>query len=115
ASKITMILSAATDFENSRNTNWKSIISPLEKNKIVLQKASKIGYESLLQRHIKDYKQLYDNMEIKLGGDTLLKGYTTESLLKDYKVHRSSYVEALLFQYGRYLLISSSRVGGLPA
>ena len=115
ATKITMILSASTDFANTRNTKWKSLLSPSEKNKTILNSAAKRGYNSLLKRHLKDYKNLYNKMHISLNGNELPEDFTTESLLEDYKIKHSSVLESVLFQYGRYLLISSSREGGLPA
>ena len=83
------------------------------------------SYEELRQRHINDYKQFFDRVKLRLSpAPTEGRGVptvTTEQLLKDYndKPHTSTsgweYLETLYFQYGRYLLISSSRTPSVPA
>ena len=115
ATNLTVVLSAATDFANTRSSNWKSTLSPSQKNNEIIKNVTSIPYALLLTRHVKEYKDIYDKMEIRLGNEKFSKSHTTEELLKNYKVENSQLVEALLFQYGRYLLISSSRDGGLPA
>ena len=82
-------------------------------------------YDELRQRHIDDYKQYFDRVKLRLS-PALTKGrgvpaVTTEQLLRDYndKPHTDTsgwdYLETLYFQYGRYLLISSSRTPSVPA
>ncbi len=73
------------------------------------------GYARLLAEHEKDYTRLFDRVALDIGQkmpdvptDVLLAGYG-----KDPAADRA--LEALFFQYGRYLLISSSRSGSLPA
>ena len=74
--------------------------------------ATKLGYNKLLKRHLKDYQKLFFSMKLSLGEQ---KADWTDKLLSEYKNGKSStYLETLLFQYGRYLLISSSRTR-LPA
>ncbi len=83
-----------------------------EKLNDTITNATKLGYDELLQRHLKDYQSLYSKVKLTLGND---KQDYTDKLLNDYKNGKpSSYLETLLFQYGRYLLISSSRTR-LPA
>ena len=79
-----------------------------------IRAASAKGYEKIKESHLKDYKKLYSRVKFKLDFED--SGKYTDELLTDYKNGvESRYLEALLFQYGRYLLISSSRVGALPA
>ena len=73
-------------------------------------------YQDFLQRHINDYRQYYDRLQLRLGAPTLSdKGLNvpTDRLLGE-KLD-DNYLETLYFQYGRYLLISSSRTKGVPA
>ena len=77
-----------------------------------------VGYEEMRQRHIDDYRQYFSRMSLTLGKpreadltiptDTLLKQHTDNG-------GDSRYLEALYFQYGRYLLISCSRTPSAPA
>jgi len=82
-----------------------------------------IDYQGCRSRHIADYRQFYDRVKLRLGqpqGSQKLQkshGIPTDSLLKSYTDNggNSRYIETLYFQYGRYLLISSSRTPNVPA
>ena len=84
-----------------------------------LRHLSGIPYKTIRQRHIKDYQSLYNRVKLSLGRsvyrdsvavptDAQLRAYTDESLFNPD-------LEALYFQYGRYLLISCSRTPNVPA
>jgi len=78
-------------------------------------------YEQFFERHIADYKALYDRVKLRLCPDTAAEtsnlSMSTDALLKSYTDNggQSRYLETLYFQYGRYMLISSSRTPGVPA
>lgn len=83
-----------------------------------ISKASSRTFSDLLERHTKDYQSYFDRVSLDLDNqddsDDSLKA--TDMLLEEYREgKRSRYLECLYFQYGRYLLIASSRKGGLPA
>ena len=79
-----------------------------------LDEASKYTYEELLERHIRDYSHLFGRVELDLGA--IVPSVTTDVLVKNYiDGNHDTYLEELYFQFGRYLLISSSREGTLPA
>lgn len=86
------------------------------KNRI--EKATKVSYEELKSRHISDYQNLFNRVEIDLGKtDSSILALDTDEQLKK-NVDESTYnpdLEELYFQFGRYLLISSSRTEGVPA
>jgi len=73
-------------------------------------------YPILQSRHIKDYKDIYDRVKLSLGAskaderptDVVLREYLDEGIFNPD-------LEALYFQYGRYLLISCSRTSNVPA
>ena len=72
------------------------------------------GYDNLKKAHLEDYHSLFGRVSLSLGGRH--RGIPTNDLIELYKRGESSrYLEELVFQYGRYLLISSSRKGGYPA
>ena len=74
-------------------------------------------YEEFKQRHIADYKKLFDRVSLNLKGAKFDFLRPTDKQLLAYSDNHESnpYLEQLYFQYGRYLLISSSRTKGVPA
>jgi alpha-L-fucosidase 2 len=86
-------------------------------------------YEALLRRHVEDHQRLFRRVMFDLGSSAYVVLPTDERLLQcridqslpleDYlseaQAHHDPQMEALLFQYGRYLLIASSRPGTQPA
>ncbi|MFF4829380.1 glycoside hydrolase N-terminal domain-containing protein [Streptomyces sp. NPDC001312] len=71
------------------------------------------GYDGLLAAHQADYHALYNRADVNLGVAT--PTVSTDKLVDQARSGSvSPYLEELAFQYGRYLLISSSRAGGLP-
>ena len=81
-------------------------------------RTSKKSFAELRKRHRKDYKSYFDRVEICLGKtDPELRSLPTDVQLRKYSSEGSPNpeLEALYFQYGRYLLISSSRTSGVPA
>ena len=74
------------------------------------------GYSALKANHLSDYGELFGRVSLNLNFNERDLTLTTDELLYEYQSGSgSSYLEALYFQYGRYLLIASSRSGGLPA
>ena len=75
------------------------------------------SYDQLRERHIADYKAIYDRFQLTLGNATFDTQRTTAQQLKDYTNNKggNTYLETLYAQYGRYLLISCSRTPGVPA
>ena len=74
-------------------------------------------YDEFKQRHIADYKKLFDRVSLSLKGARFDATRPTDRQLLAYSDNHESnpYLEQLYFQYGRYLLISSSRTKGVPA
>ena len=70
-------------------------------------------YEALKAAHIQDYRSIYDKVELYLGEQKDLPTEERLELLKKGEEDNGLY--GLFFQYGRYLLIASSREGSLPA
>jgi alpha-L-fucosidase 2 len=115
ANGFTILLSAATDYSNKRENKWKGE-DPAGKVKGIIASASAKPYPQLLARHVADYRALFGRVSINLGSKTTAPGTVpTYQQILNYKKSGDTQLEALLFQYGRYLLISSSRKGGLPA
>jgi len=73
------------------------------------------SFESLLKRHVDDYQKLYKRVDFDLGGHELDAVATDVRLKKIREGNDDPDIVVKLFQYGRYLLISSSRPGTNPA
>ena len=128
-----IIITLGTDYELSSKTftesreNKPSQATDIEyvKNKVtkimakIDEKISSFGYEQaykiLKDNHVSDYKGLFGRVGINLNFNPSDFEIPTEVLLSNYKAGKeSTYLEALIYQYGRYLLIASSRSGTLP-
>jgi len=114
---ITLVLGAGTNFKQDYSTKWLGE-NPHEKVTKQVNAAVARSTESLMEEHVNDYQSLFGRVSLDLGKtapDLLAK--STLDRLKAYKMHHSvdPALEALFFQYGRYLLISCSRPGSLPA
>lgn len=121
ANEVIILMSAATNYHQSMDNsfNYFSETDPLLAVKQRLAIAEKKSYDQLLLTHQKDYKGLYDKMSLNLGNVKSVPEKTTDKLLTDlYKSNIAAenlYTEMLYYQFGRYLLISSSRKNSLPA
>lgn len=115
ADGFTVFLSAATDYSNRRSQQWRGQ-EPTGRIRRILTAAAARSYNELLSRHVYDYQTLFSRVSLELGDPKeATSTLPTFQRLMHYKDTTDPAIEALLFQYGRYLLISSSRKGGLPA
>ena len=80
-----------------------------------INKAYKKSYSQLREAHIKDYETFFNRVHLSLGKSTAPNLPTDERLQRYATGTEDKNLEILYFQYGRYLLISSSRTEGVPA
>lgn len=81
-----------------------------------LEKAASMPYEELRREHTENYKALFDRVELTLPEDPETAGLTTaQRLERAAQGKEDAALCALYFDFGRYLLISSSRPGGMAA
>ncbi|MEO8252961.1 MAG: glycoside hydrolase family 95 protein [Flavobacterium sp.] len=80
-----------------------------------MAKAISKSYKSLKEAHILDYQKMFKRVSLDLGKTTAPNLPTDERLLRYSDGKEDKNLETLYFQYGRYLLISSSRTLGVPA
>lgn len=107
ASSVTLLLAAGTTFRHP---------DPALHAKGQLEELSRVPYEELLARHIADYRSLYGRVVLTLPENPQLHGLPTGERLKRFQQGEEDHgLITTYFQYGRYLLISSSRPGSLPA
>ena len=107
ASYANLFLAAKTDFAQNPASNYRKKIDLEQQVKDLVEIAKEKGYTRLKSRHIEDYQALFQRVQLDLGADVYTS--TTDDLLKNYKPQEGQALEELFFQYGRYLLISSSR------
>ena len=115
ASYATLLLSAKTNFAQNPKTNYRNDIDVEATVKSIVESAKAKDYETLKHDHIEDYQRLFNRVQLNLGGNK--SSQTTKEALQTYDPTKGQELEELFFQYGRYLLISSSRnrTDALPA
>src|SRR5262249_31207221 len=110
ADSVTLLVSCGTSYVNWQNPDGDPSIRA-EKD---LKSAGAKSYAQLLQRHLEDYQRLFRRVAIDLGTSDSAK-LATDERVKHFGEGNDPALAALFYQYGRYLLISSSRPGGQPA
>ena len=117
ATEVLLFLSAATSFNGFDKCPDKDGKNESRIARDFLNKALKKSYTSLFATHVADYKKFYDRVSFQLKDTTAQKNNlpSDERLLAYSKGTYDPGVEELYFNYGRYLLISSSRPGGTLA
>ena len=118
ADEVTIYISAATNFVNYKDINGDAT----RKNKQRLDQAERIRFPELLNRHVKRYQEQYNRVSLVLSDQTSKSSQNspsslpTDERLEAFEKDASDLdLVALMMQYGRYLLISSSQPGGQPA
>ena len=107
ADTVTLLLTAGTTFRYD---------DPGKEAQKLLNEKINQSYDKLKEAHIKDYQRLFDRVAIRLGEERDQKDLPTDERLT--RVKNGEVDQTLLeiyFNFGRYLLISSSRPGSLPA
>lgn len=110
ADSATLLLTAATSFINYKDISG----NPAAISEAKLVSASKKEFQQLLESHLHDHRNLFRRVTIDLG-HTDAATLPTDQRLKNFSTGNDPDLAALTFQYGRYLLIASSRPGGQPA
>ena len=113
ASAVTLYLVAATSFRNFQDIS----ADPAGRCAGNLKSVCQRGFDSVLAAHLADYQNLFQRVKLDLGHSDR-ESLPTDERLNQVKISGLAddpAFAALYFQYGRYLLISSSRAGGQPA
>ena len=112
ADELTLQLVAGTSFKPFSDYHYLGD-APHARLSAQLDKLQKNSFKEIQTAHYRDFSSLFNRVALYLGGGS--SNPVAERLLAYRKGVADAALEALLFQYGRYLLISSSRKGGLPA
>jgi alpha-L-fucosidase 2 len=113
ADSVTLILTAATSFKNFQDIS----ADPSTRCTADLAKLGKRKYDDLLAAHLADHRNLFRRVSLDLGRTDRADLPTDQRLqqIKTAGLESDPALAALYFQYGRYLLIASSRPGSQPA
>lgn len=114
SSEVVFILSAATSFNGFDKSPSKQGKDPEKIALRILEKAFARSYTSLFNDHVKDYKQLFDRVSLDLTSNYKHDIIPTDQRIISFTENNDPDLVELLFQYGRYLMISGSRKGGQP-
>ena len=110
ADAVTIYIAIATNF-----VNYKDISANESKRaEACLSEALQAQYPDLLKEHIAAYRKYFSRVALDLGTTDSVKN-PTDIRVRDFSGGNDPQLAALYFQFGRYLLISSSQPGGQPA
>ncbi|MPZ81761.1 MAG: alpha-L-fucosidase [Actinophytocola sp.] len=117
ANAVTLVIAAATDYSNVYPT-YRTGRDPHGVVTQRVDRAAHKGFGRLRAAHLEDYQELFDRVRLDIGQE--MPDIPTDDLLRAYRdpatpAAQRKALEALYFQYGRYLLVASSRPGSLPA
>ena len=112
ATAATLYIAAATNFVNYHNVKGNES----KKASALLAGAMKKEYSEALKAHTDYYQSQFNRVSLSLGGEnTKTARQETVKRIAGFSQRNDPALAALMFQYGRYLLISSSQPGGQPA
>jgi alpha-L-fucosidase 2 len=114
ASEVVLVVAVASSFNGYDKDPVADGVDPAVETRKVIKEVSTKNYQQLLSNHLADYKNLFDRVSIQLESETTQIGLPTNERKQYLASKIDPSFEALFFQYGRYLLIASSRPGGQP-
>lgn len=121
ADEVTFYIAGDTDYQMNFDpdfTNRKAYVGvdPDATTQQWMQAAIAKGYDELLKEHAADYMPLFNRVQLTLNPDKAVNLLPTNLRLQNYRKGKADFgLEELYYQFGRYLLIASSRPGTLPA
>jgi len=110
ADSATLVLAAATSYVNYRDVSGE----PARRCRKVLEAIKGKSYQELYERHIKDHQRLFRRVSLDMGMTEAAK-LPTDKRIENFSKQDDPQLVELYFQFGRYLLIASSRPGTQPA
>jgi alpha-L-fucosidase 2 len=108
ADAVTLLITAATSYRTYEDVG----ADPAARVAAALDPASRKGVDTLRAAHLRDYQHLFNRVTLELGSS---KRVPTDERVRGFAGGDDPGLAALYFQYGRYLLIASSRTGSQPA
>ena len=119
--EVVLVLAGDTDYfmnfmPDFSDCNTYVGINPIETTEKTFERIEGLTYQDLKQRHLNDYCNLFNRVELNLNPNESFEDLPTDKRLERYRKGKADYgLEELYFQFGRYLTIASSRGGNLPS
>jgi alpha-L-fucosidase 2 len=110
ANSATLILAAATSFNNYRDITG----NPAARCEAALKAVDRVSFDTLRKTHVADHQNLFRRVQLELG-KTDSANLPTDERLQEVAKKPDADLATLYFNFGRYLLIASSRPGSQPA
>lgn len=121
ADEVVFYVTADTDYKVNFDPDFKDPktyvgVNPAETTQQWVDQAVSKGYAALFNEHYNDYAALFNRVQLNLNPGAANLNIPTSERLKNYRKGQADfYLEQLYYQFGRYLLIASSRPGNMPA
>lgn len=121
ADEVVFLVTADTDYKINFDPDFKDPktyvgVNPVETTRQWMDNAVSMGYDVLFKQHYDDYAALFNRVKLQLNPDQQSANLPTAKRLQNYRKGQPDfYLEELYYQFGRYLLIASSRPGNMPA
>ncbi|WP_051349959.1 glycoside hydrolase family 95 protein [Dyadobacter alkalitolerans] len=115
ATEVILVLSAATSFNGFDKCPDKEGKDESQIAEKYLTAAQTKSYDAMKSDHITDYQKFFNRVSLVINGNPKTELPMDERLKAYAEGAKDAGLESLYFQFGRYLLISSSRPGGIPA
>jgi len=110
ADEVMILISIATNFTDYKTLNTDEVL----KSKKYIEASEHKSFNTLLKNHLASYQKYFKRVDFDLGTSEAAK-QPTDIRIKNFATHYDPELISLYYQFGRYLLISSSQPGGQPA
>lgn len=110
AVEVTILISIATNFTDYKTLNTDEV----SKSRKYIEASEQKSFNTLLKNHLASYQEYFKRVDFDLGTSEAAK-QPTDIRIKNFATHYDPELISLYYQFGRYLLISSSQPGGQPA
>ncbi len=110
ANEVTILISIATNFTDYKTLNTDEV----SKSRKYIEASENKSFNTLLKNHLASYQKYFKRVDLDLGTSESSKN-PTDVRIKNFATSYDPELIALYYQFGRYLLISSSQPGGQPA
>ena len=114
ATEATIFVTAASSFNGPDKSPSREGLDPSLRTTHDLREAVAQSYATLRERHLADYSALFNRVSLRLDGDPAKHQLPTDARIPAFRQTGDPALAALLFHYGRYLMIAGSRVGTQP-